>query len=86
MVLRRGYIVAEWGDIKRVDMTFSVTKSFLSTVTGLAWDRGLIHDLADPVKDLVYVSPDHDLVVVVRWLERRGRDEFFRRVLEAVRS
>ncbi len=57
LVLRRGYIVAEWGDIKRVDMTFSVTKSFLSTVTGLAWDRGLIHDLADPVKD--YFPSEH---------------------------
>ena len=36
IIIRRGYIVAEWGDPRRVDMTFSVTKSFLSTVVALA--------------------------------------------------
>jgi CubicO group peptidase (beta-lactamase class C family) len=45
VIIRRGYIVAEWGDPRRVDMTFSVTKSFLSTVVGVAFDRGLIPDL-----------------------------------------
>src|SRR5574341_1663450 len=38
VILRGGYIVAEWGDPQRVDMTFSVTKSFLSTTVGLAYD------------------------------------------------
>ena len=28
IVVRNGYIVAEWGEPKRVDMTFSVSKSF----------------------------------------------------------
>lgn len=42
MILRGGYIIAEWGDTRRVDMTFSVSKSFLSMLAGLAWDRGLI--------------------------------------------
>ena len=41
MVLKDGYLVASWGDLKRVDMTFSVTKSYLSTVAGLAADRQL---------------------------------------------
>ena len=36
VIIRNGYIVAQWGDVKRVDMTFSVTKSYLSTVAGLA--------------------------------------------------
>jgi CubicO group peptidase (beta-lactamase class C family) len=53
VVLRHGYLVAEWGEPERVDMTFSVTKSFLSTVAGLAWDRGLIRDVQDRVKDYV---------------------------------
>jgi CubicO group peptidase (beta-lactamase class C family) len=61
MVLRHGYIVAEWGDTQRVDMTFSVTKSFLATVAGLALDRGLIGDVQDRVADSVddpgYTSP-----------------------------
>lgn len=51
IILRNGYLVAEWGEPTRVDMTFSVTKSFLSTTVGLAWDRGLIRDLDDPVRE-----------------------------------
>jgi CubicO group peptidase (beta-lactamase class C family) len=53
LVIRNGYIVAEWGDTARVDMTFSVTKSFLSTVVGIAWQKGLIGDVNDRVKDYV---------------------------------
>jgi CubicO group peptidase (beta-lactamase class C family) len=49
VILRRGYLVAEWGQPHRADMTFSVTKSFVSTVTGLAVDRGLISSLDDRV-------------------------------------
>ena len=53
VVLRNGRLVAEWGEPHRVDMTFSVTKSFLSTVAGLAWDQELIKDVHDPVADYV---------------------------------
>lgn len=49
IILRNGYIIAEWGDPHRVDMTFSVTKSFVSTTVGLAFDRGLIRDLQELV-------------------------------------
>lgn len=55
IIIRNGYIVAEWGDPHRVDMTFSITKSFLSTVVGLAVDRGLIRSVDDPVDP--YVGP-----------------------------
>ena len=54
MIIKDGYIVAEWGDINRVDMTFSVTKSYLSTVVGLAYDKGLIKSLTDPVHKYVW--------------------------------
>jgi CubicO group peptidase (beta-lactamase class C family) len=57
VVLRHGYLVAEWGEPERVDMTFSVTKSFISTTVGLAFDRGLIRDLHDPVRR--YVPTEH---------------------------
>ena len=53
VVIRNGYLVAEWGEPHRVDNTFSVTKSFLSTTVGLAWDRGLIPDIHEPVAPLM---------------------------------
>lgn len=55
LIIRNGYIVAAWGEPARVDMTFSVTKSFLSTVVGLAFDRGLIRDVNDTVAS--YMAP-----------------------------
>lgn len=54
VILKNGYIVAQWGDIHRVDMTFSVTKSFLSTTAGLAIDNGLITSVNDNVKEYVW--------------------------------
>jgi CubicO group peptidase (beta-lactamase class C family) len=56
VVVRRGYVVAEWGEPARVDMTFSVTKSFLSAVVGVAYDRGLIKDLRARVGDEVPIE------------------------------
>ena len=53
VVVRAGRIAAEWGDIERVDMTFSATKSFLSLCAGIAFDRGLIPDIHAPVRELV---------------------------------
>ncbi len=55
IIIRNGYIVAEWGDPRRVDMTFSVTKSFVSTVVGVAVDRGMIRSVNDPVDP--YMAP-----------------------------
>ncbi len=49
IIVKNGYIVAEWGEPLRVDMTHSVTKSFLSTVVGLAFDRKMIKSLQTPV-------------------------------------
>ncbi len=57
LIVYRGFIVAEWGEPARVDMTFSVTKSFLSTTVGLAVDRGLIRSVHDKVAD--YVPTEH---------------------------
>jgi CubicO group peptidase (beta-lactamase class C family) len=42
IVIRDGYLAAEWGDTARADMTFSVAKSYLALLAGLAVDRGLI--------------------------------------------
>jgi CubicO group peptidase (beta-lactamase class C family) len=55
VILRHGYLVAEWGEPDRVDMTHSVTKSILSSVVGLAYDRRMIRSLNDSV--FRYVGP-----------------------------
>ena len=55
IVIRNGYIVAGWGDPLRVDMTHSVTKSFLSAVVGVAFDRKMIRSFQDRVVD--YEAP-----------------------------
>ena len=55
IILKDGYLIAEWGDPGRVDMTFSVTKSFLSSTIGVAFDQGLIQNVNDKVAD--YMAP-----------------------------
>src|SRR5437660_98369 len=49
IIIRHGYIVAEWGHTTRIDPTYSVAKSFLSTLCGLAVDRGMIKSVRDPM-------------------------------------
>lgn len=55
IIIKNGYIIAEWGDPTREDICNSVTKSFLSAVVGLAYDRGLIRSIDDTVAN--YVAP-----------------------------
>src|SRR6266436_6520327 len=50
VILRGGSIVAEWGDTSRSDMTFSVAKSYLAVLAGLALARGLVRSIDDPVR------------------------------------
>jgi hypothetical protein len=59
LIARNGFIVAEWGEPGRVDVSNSVTKTFLTTVVGLAWKRGLVRDLNDYARD--YMPPGVDL-------------------------
>jgi CubicO group peptidase (beta-lactamase class C family) len=53
VVLRHGKVAARWGDTRQVDMTFSVAKSYLAILAGLAVGDGLIPDLDAPVRSLV---------------------------------
>lgn len=52
VIVRGGRLVAGWGETTRVDMTFSVAKSYLAILAGLAFDDGLIA-LDDPVSRTV---------------------------------
>ncbi|HLI11241.1 MAG TPA: serine hydrolase [Alphaproteobacteria bacterium] len=49
LVTRHGRLVARWGDTRQVDMTFSIAKSYLSILAGVAHDRGLLPDPREPV-------------------------------------
>jgi CubicO group peptidase (beta-lactamase class C family) len=55
VIIYKGMVVGEWGDPSRVDLTFSVAKSFLSTTAGLAVEAGLIKDEMDLVYP--YMAP-----------------------------
>lgn len=47
LIIKNGFIAAQWGDLLRVDMTFSVTKSYLSTIYALAHEKELINSMND---------------------------------------
>lgn len=77
MILRGGYAVAEWGDVHRADMTFSVAKSYLSTLAGLALADGLIASVDDPVARYVdgdYFQGPHNGAITWRHLLDQSSD------------
>jgi CubicO group peptidase (beta-lactamase class C family) len=49
LILKGGRVVAEWGDTARTDMTFSIAKSYIAVLAGLAVSDGLIVDVDEPV-------------------------------------
>jgi CubicO group peptidase (beta-lactamase class C family) len=51
LIVRGGYVAAEWGDTARADMSFSIAKSYLAILAGVALARGLIRGLDAPVRD-----------------------------------
>lgn len=53
IILKQGRILAEWGDVHRVDMTFSAVKSYLATMWAIAWRDGRIEALDDRVGEYV---------------------------------
>ena len=53
VIVRKGYVVATWGDPTAVEIVNSVTKSFLSTVVGLAFDAGRIRSVDDTVSQVM---------------------------------
>jgi CubicO group peptidase (beta-lactamase class C family) len=56
LLLRGGRIVGRWGDPTRVEMTFSIAKSYLACLAGIAVGDGLIGNIDGPVADSVTAS------------------------------
>jgi len=59
LIMRRGAIAATWGDIDREDFTFSIAKSYLALLAGVAVKQGLLTDLDARVRDLT-IDTDFD--------------------------
>ena len=79
LIVHRGSVVAEWGDTGRADMTFSVTKTFLSTVVGVAFDRGKIRNVTDRVagympKGVDLFTSEHNAPITWEHLLRQTSD------------
>src|SRR5438128_8044389 len=51
LIVRGGRLIAEWGESERVEMSFSIAKSYLAALAGVAVARGLIRGIDDPVCD-----------------------------------
>jgi CubicO group peptidase (beta-lactamase class C family) len=79
IILRHGYIVAQFGDTKASDPVYSVAKSFLSTLASLAVDRGLIRNVNDPVASYIhdggYDSPHNSKITWKNHLQQESEWE-----------
>ena len=65
LIIKNGFIIGKWGDTERVDMTFRVTKSYLSTVAAIAFDRGMIgldHKLKNYIWDGKFDDPHNSSI------------------------
>ena len=49
-ILRDGVELATWGEPDRADLTYSVAKTYLALLAGVAHDRGLLPDPDEPVR------------------------------------
>jgi CubicO group peptidase (beta-lactamase class C family) len=48
-----GNVIATWGEPDRADLTFSIAKTYLALLAGVAFDRGLVPDPDEPVAERV---------------------------------
>jgi len=49
VIIHHGECVAKLGEVRRADLTFSVAKTYLALLAGLAHRRGLLPDVHEPV-------------------------------------
>jgi CubicO group peptidase (beta-lactamase class C family) len=49
VILQNGNLLVAWGEPARADLTFSVAKTYLALLAGVAFDRGLLPDVDEPV-------------------------------------
>jgi CubicO group peptidase (beta-lactamase class C family) len=67
-ILLRGKTLTSWGEPTRADLTFSVAKTYLALLAGVAFDRGLIKDVNEPIgKHLKGIGFDQGNNALVTW-------------------
>lgn len=49
LVFRNGQRLASWGEPDRADLTFSIAKTYLALLAGVAYDQGLLPDVNETV-------------------------------------
>ncbi|MFA5668900.1 MAG: serine hydrolase [Balneolaceae bacterium] len=76
IIIKNGFIVAEWGEPFRVDMTHSVTKSFLSSTVGIAYDMGLIKSMDDKVAPYMAPILEMDFILQGNKSDQLGKTKF----------
>ena len=78
VVIYKGYVVAEFGDTRFVDPTYSVAKSMLATVAGVAVRDGRLQvdePVAQRVNDGGYVAPQNAAVTWKQHLQQESEWE-----------
>ena len=74
-----GRQIIEWGEPNRADLTFSVAKTYLALLAGVAHDRGLLPDLAAPVSEKVpgigFESPHNRPITWLQLLQQTSEWE-----------
>ena len=79
LVIYKGFVVAEFGDIAAVDPTYSVAKSMLASVAGVALRDGRLASLEQPVAASVtdggYQSPHNAAVTWKSHLQQQSEWE-----------
>ena len=48
-ILHRGKLLVTWGEPRRPDLTFSVAKTYLALLAGIAYDRRLLPEVDEPI-------------------------------------
>lgn len=68
LIAQHGQGVASWGEPGRADLTFSVAKTYLALLAGVAHDQGLLTDVHEPVRQKVAgIGFDHGANAEITW-------------------
>jgi len=68
-IVVNGETLTSWGEPERADLTFSVAKTYLALLAGVAHDQGLLHDVEEHVgKRLRGIGFDHGRNAQITWV------------------